>query len=273
MNADEKLIILERISPAVSRLVLNRPQRRNALSIALMRQLRSVLIAAAADESLRVILMRGAGPAFCAGLDLEEAAADELHHSAGVVAECLRALVAVPAVTVAVVHGAAMGGGAGIMAACDHVVAEENAKIGFPEVRRGLVAALILAFLRRQLRDRDLRELLLGGGVISAEKALAIGLVNRVVPSGTGDAGALEFVREVLQGAPGAIARTKTLLARSGDSIDREIETALHSHLEARASDEAKEGIAAFLEKRPPRWVPAEKMIEQRESEPHVTRR
>ena len=254
MKTDDELILVERPTPGIVRLVLNRPERRNALSMALMAQLKEVLAMIMAEECVRVVLLRGAGPVFCSGLDLQEAAADDSHRSAAIVAETLRIFAGLPAVTVAVVHGAAVGGGAGLMAACDFVVAERDAKIGFPEVRLGLVAALIMAFLRRQLRERHLRELLLGGELISAERALEMGLVNRVVPNGTGEQAAAKFVRAVFQGAPGAIARTKALVARTGDSIDREIETALQFHLEARTSDEAKEGIGAFLKKCVPSW-------------------
>jgi methylglutaconyl-CoA hydratase len=142
------------------------------------------------------------------------------------------------------------------MSACDFVIAAERTKIGYPEVRRGLVAGLVMTFLRRQLRERDLRELLLMSELIDAERAQEIGLVNRVVPPDELEATAQQIASAVLQGAPGAITNSKRLLDDLWpSSVADDIALALRHHMEARESDEAKEGIAAFLEKRPPKWV------------------
>lgn len=142
------------------------------------------------------------------------------------------------------------------MSACDFVIAAERTKIGYPEVRRGLVAGIVMTFLRRQLRERDLRELLLASELIEAERAHEIGLVNRVVPVGELEGAAQKIAASVLQGAPGAISNSKRLMeALWPTSVKQDIERALHHHLEARESAEAKEGIAAFNEKRPPNWV------------------
>ena len=117
----------------------------------------------------RVLILRGAGAAFCTGLDLKEAADHtKAHATAEMVAKALITLSQANLVTIAAVHGAAVAGGAGIMSACDYVVAAEKTKIGYPEVRRGLVAGLVMTFLRRQCRERDIRELLLGSELIDA---------------------------------------------------------------------------------------------------------
>jgi len=159
-------------------------------------------------------------------------------------------------VTIAIVHGAAVAGGAGIMSACDFVVAAERTKIGYPEVRRGLVAGIVMTFLRRQLRERDLRELLLASELINAERAHEIGLVNRVVPVTELENEAQKIAASVLQGAPGAISNSKRLMEELwSTSVRKDIELALSHHMQARESAEAKEGIAAFNEKRPPHWV------------------
>ncbi len=143
-------------------------------------------------------------------------------------------------VTIATVHRAAVAGGAGIMAACDFVVAAEKTKIGFPEVRRGLVAGIVMTFLRRQLRERDLRELLLASELIDAGRAREIGLVNRVVPASELEAAAQKIAASVLQGAPGAISNSKRLIEELwSTSVKQDIERALRHHLEARESDEA----------------------------------
>jgi methylglutaconyl-CoA hydratase len=162
-----------------------------------------------------------------------------------------------PLVTIAVAQGAAMGGGVGLLAACDLVVASDDLRIGFPEVRRGLVAALVTALLRRQLPERVLRELVILGQTITATEALRHGLVNRLVSADRLVAETANLVGQVLQGAPVAIARSKVLL---DDLAPRPITTdlvhAVRYHLEARDDSEAAEGIAAFLEKREPRWGP-----------------
>lgn len=142
------------------------------------------------------------------------------------------------------------------MSACDFVVAAERTKIGYPEVRRGLVAGLVMTFLRRQLRERDLRELLLASELIDAQRALEIGLVNRVVPVSELENEAQKIAASVLQGAPDAITNSKRLIEELwSTSVKEDIECALRHHMEARESDEAKEGIAAFLEKRAPNWA------------------
>ena len=162
---------------------LNRPERRNALTIELMTELSDALDAASADSTQHVVILRGAGQAFCAGLDLQETTImEKAHRSAEMVAKTLLAISQTRLITIAQIHGAAVAGGAGLMSACDFVVAAERTKIGYPEVRRGLVAGLVMTFLRRQLRERHIRELLFTGDLISAERACEIGLVNRVVP-------------------------------------------------------------------------------------------
>jgi methylglutaconyl-CoA hydratase len=144
------------------------------------------------------------------------------------------------------------------MSACDLAVATRDTKFGYPEVRRGLVPALIMTFLRRQLRERDVRELLLVGKMFDAERAQAIGLVNRVVP----DVAALDpevssIISSILQGAPTALAETKRLLAELWHSpVVTDLDRAHKYHVSARNSAEAREGIAAFNEKRAPSWAP-----------------
>ena len=236
---------------------LNRPERRNALTIELMTELSDALDAASADSTQRVVILRGAGQAFCAGLDLQETTImEKAHRSAEMVAKTLLAISQTRLITIAQIHGAAVAGGAGLMSACDFVVAAERTKIGYPEVRRGLVAGLVMTFLRRQLRERHIRELLFTGDLISAERASEIGLVNRVVPPNELEAEVQKIVDAVLQNAPIALANTKRLIEELwSSSVQEDVELALRHHMEARESAEAKEGIAAFLEKRSPNWT------------------
>lgn len=236
---------------------LNRPERRNALTIELMSELADTLEKTSADPEKRVLILRGAGQAFCAGLDLQETTVvEKAHRSAEMVARTLLAISQTRLITIAQIHGAAVAGGAGLMSACDFVVAAEGTKIGYPETKRGLVAGLVMTFLRRQLRERDIRELLFTGDLISAERARDIGLVNRVVPSGELENETQKIVAAVLQNAPTALASTKRLIEDLwSSSVKEDVETALRHHMKARESAEAKEGIAAFLEKRPPNWT------------------
>ena len=251
------LVLIEKQSPQITVVTLNRPERRNALTIELMTELTAAIENTAADASQRVLILRGAGSAFCTGLDLNEAAEMlKAHASAEMVAKTLVTLSQTRLITIAVVHGAAVAGGAGIMSACDFVIAAERTKIGYPEVRRGLVAGLVMTFLRRQLRERDLRELLLTSELIDAKRALEIGLVNRVVPTDELENAAQKIAAAILQGAPGAVTNSKRLIEELwSSSVAEDVALALRHHMEARESDEAKEGIAAFLEKRPPKWA------------------
>ena len=251
------VILIEKQSPKIAVVTLNRPERRNALTIELLAELTAAIKVASDEPQERVLILRGAGAAFCTGLDLK-AAADprKAHATADMVAKTLIALSQTRLITIAAVHGAAVAGGAGIMSACDFVVAAEGTKIGYPEVRRGLVAGLVMPFLLRQVREREVRELLLGGEFIDAQRARQIGLVNRVVARNDLMSEAGKFCDSVLQGAPSVLAQTKRLLGElSGRSVKQDIELALKHHMQARESAEAREGIAAFNEKRAPKWT------------------
>jgi methylglutaconyl-CoA hydratase len=235
---------------------LNRPERRNALTIELMTELSDALEAASADSKQRILILCGAGQAFCAGLDLQETTVvEKAHRSAEMVARTLLAISQTRLITIAQIHGAAVAGGAGLMSACDFVVAAERTRIGYPETKRGLVAGLVMTFLRRQLRERDIRELLFTGELISAERAREIGLINRVVPPTELENETQKIVAAVLQNGPVALASTKRLIEELwSSSVKEDVESALRHHMEARESAEAREGIAAFLEKRSPNW-------------------
>jgi len=250
-------LLIEKDGPFATLLTLNRPEKRNALSMDLMKELCGAIEDAGRDKTRRVIVIKGAGDAFCAGLDLKEASdSKNATVSARMVARMLLTVSQTPLITIAAVHGAAVAGGAGLMSACDFVVAASGTKIGYPEVRRGLVAALVMTFLRRHLRERDIRELLLTGELITAERALAMGLVNRVAAPSEVMQEARKLAASVVQGGPLAVTRTKQILDGSWpNSVKQDLQRALKHHLKARHSAEAEEGITAFLEKRHPRWV------------------
>src|SRR5438105_11238365 len=251
------VVLIENKTPQITVLTLNRPERRNALTIELLSELNAAIKIASDQPDERVIILRGAGAAFCTGLDLKEAADQtKAHATAEMVANTLITISQTRLTTIAAVHGAAVAGGAGIMSACDFVVAAQRTKIGYPEVRRGLVAGLVMTFLRRQVGERNMRELLLGGELIDAERAHAIGLVNRVVAPGQLINEAQKFADSVLQGAPNAVAQTKRVIEELwATAVKQDVDLALKHHMQARESAEAREGIAAFNEKRPPNWV------------------
>jgi len=251
------VVLIEKQSPQTTVLTLNRPERRNALTIELLTELCAAIKVASDEPQKRVVILCGAGAAFCTGLDLKEAADQtKAHATAEMVANTLIAISQTHLVTIAAVHGAAVAGGAGIMSACDFVVAAERTKIGYPEVRRGLVAGLVMTLLRRQVGERNMRELLLGSELIEVERAKAIGFVNRVVARNDLMTEALKFADSVLQGAPSAVAQTKRLIDELWwRSVKDDVDLALRYHMQARESSEAREGIAAFNEKRKPNWV------------------
>ena len=253
------LLVLTECAGPVTTVTLNRPDKRNALNAALLEQLCVAIAAAEGDLTQRILVLRGAGTVFSSGLDLTEASQpDFAQRSAALVQQTLHALATSRLITIAAVQGAALAGGAGLMSACDFAVATRDAKFGYPEVRRGLVPALIMTFLRRQLRERDARELLLLGKLFDATHAHAIGLINRVVADDVAlDTEVRTLVSSLLQGAPDALADTKKFLRELWPApLAGDLDRAHEHHLSARNSAEAWEGIAAFNEKRPPNWAP-----------------
>src|SRR5262249_22065659 len=167
--------VIAKQTPQITVLTLNRPERRNALTIELLSELVAAIKIASDQPEERVIILRGAGAAFCTGLDLKEAADQtKAHATAEMVANTLITVSQTRLITIAVVPGGGVGGGAGIMSAFDFVVADHRTKIGYLEVRGGLGAGLVMTFLRRQIGERNMRELLLSSELISAERAKEI---------------------------------------------------------------------------------------------------
>jgi methylglutaconyl-CoA hydratase len=256
-----RLLIREDRGP-VAILTLHRPDRRNALSHELLAQLRDVLDEVGVDTSIRVVVVTGAGAAFCSGMDLKEAAEmdatpDGEHDMVAVLkefADLLHCLHTLPKPSIAAVNGDAMAGGAGLMAACDMAVAARTARIGYPEVRRGLVAAIVMHDLIRQIGDRRARQLLLTGDLISGEVALDWGLVNAVTTAEDCVAEAVRMAEGMVQCGPSALENTKRLLDET-EGRPSNLRGAAAISAVIRSSEEAREGISAFVEKRPPRWA------------------
>ncbi len=246
----------------VAILTMNRPERRNAPSRTLLAQLRDSLDEVGVDTAIRVVVVTGAGAAFCSGMDLKEAvehsATPEGEHAMVAIlkeyADLLHCLHSLNKPTIAAVNGDALAGGAGVMSACDLAVAAESARIGYPEVRRGLVAAIVMHDLIRQVGDRRARQLLLSGELIPSGTALDWGLVNLVARSDTCLDEAVDLARRLVECAPSALATTKRLIDET-EGRPPNLRGAAAISAVVRASEEAQEGIAAFVEKRPPRWA------------------
>jgi methylglutaconyl-CoA hydratase len=243
-------------------LTLNRPDRRNALSRPLIDALSDALDRLAVENGPRAVVITGAGPTFCAGMDLQEAldrnegpeAESAAIADVQAIADLITQLHALPRPTIAALNGDAYAGGAGLATACDFVIASEGAKIGYPEVRRGLVAAVVMHDLIHQVGARRARALLLTGAPITAAEAERWGLVNRVVAAEKLLAEALALGNDLAACGPRAIQTTKRLIDEaSGRPADLRGAAAVTAQV--RVSDEAREGLHAFIEKRPPRWT------------------
>lgn len=245
----------------VERLTLNRPDVRNAFNEAVIAELTDWATLAADDADIRVVVLSGAGTVFCAGADLTwmsnviSYTHDENVRDATAAAALYGALDALPVPVIGRIHGAALGGGAGLAAICDVVVAEEAAVFGFTEVKLGIVPAMISPFVLRRIGESAARELFLTGMRFDAARAREIGLVHAVVPAAELDARIESYVNEVLTAAPEAVATIKGLMRRvvGRDPFDVRGLTAETLALR-RASPEGQEGMQAFLQKRKASW-------------------
>lgn len=242
-------------------LTLNRPEKRNALNAMVMAELTEALRTAGDDAGCRVVVLTGAGEAFCAGMDLGHLEAlgaktqREHREDTEQIARMLRTLYDLPKPTIAAVNGAAIAGGMGLATVCDFTLAVPEAKFGYSEVRIGFVPAIVSAFLREQIGDKRARDLLLTGRLIQAEEALGLGLVTRVVPAAEVLAEAEKLARKLLENSPEAMTATKRLLSEQvRHRLDEAIALAVEANVQARATKDFKEGIRAFLEKRKPHW-------------------
>jgi len=247
--------------PGIRLLTLNDPQRRNPLSPALTKNLLAALDAAEQDPAIRAVVLTGAGPAFSAGADLEflkqvtTAGAEANYAHSRELMRLFHRVYTFPKPTIAAINGPAVAGGAGLATACDLVVMSEQAQIGYTEVKIGFVAALVGVILVRAVGEKHARELLLTGKLVSALEAYRMGLVNRVVPAEQVLEEALALAQEVAANAPTSLALTKELLnALPGMGLEDGFRLASIANAWVRETGDLAEGIAAFFEKRPPRF-------------------
>ncbi len=257
--ADPVLVSFPGRSVAV--VTLNRPDVRNALNTELVDGLTTTLEGLRTKPEVRCVVITGSGSAFCAGADLASLKALQTASLSDNDKDCrrlmdfYRRLATFPRPVIGAVNGPALAGGCGLASLCDVLVASPSAKFGYPEVRIGFVAAMVLVFLARQLGERLARELLLTGRMVDAEEARSMGLVNRVVPAESLIEDAVGLAEKIASSAPASLSLTKELLWHtSGMPVEKALETAARVNVFARQNPEMQEGLSAFLEKRKPKW-------------------
>ena len=258
-------LVLYEVDPTTESavLTLNRADKRNALSRGLIEAIGAACSRAARDAGVRSVILTGAGSVFCAGMDLTELqeSVSKGEHESPVWDDALRLarvydlIYRLPKPTVAAVNGAAVAGGAGLVSVCDLALAVHEAKFGYPEVRRGLVAAMVMPHLLRLVGERMARYLLLTGELIDAETAARAGFVNEVVSREDLLARAHAVARSLAEGGPNALARTKELLTQFSRQATS-VEEAAKASAAPRLTDECRQGLEAFFAKRPVPWAP-----------------
>jgi len=255
MTAGRPPLLVE-ISGGIARLTLDRPEKRNALNGALVEALRDALVETAENERVRVVLLSGAGRDFCSGADLEELretaemGPDASLADARRMGEMFLAMRRHPRPIVAAVRGRALAGGCGLATACDLILAEEGAELGFPEVHLGFVPAMVMTLLRRKVSEGRAFELAARGERISAARAREIGLVNEVLLAQGFDEAVDTYVAELARRPPSALEMTKGLLYElDGMSVEDGIARGAEVNVAARLTEACREGVRRFLDR------------------------
>jgi methylglutaconyl-CoA hydratase len=246
---------------SVAIIALTVPEKRNAISTQMITDLLAAL-EQAQESPARVLIITGAGKSFCAGMDLAElnsmgkqTLARNLEDSRRL-AKLFYRLYSFPKPVIAAVNGAAIAGGCGIATLADFTLAVPEAKFGYPEVNVGFIPAIVSVFLRRQIGDKRTRELLLSGKIVDAAEMFRLGLVTEIVPSEQLMTRARAIAGTLLAASPTALARAKKLLIDYDKaSIRADLEIAIEANADIRSTADFREGISAFLEKRPAKWT------------------
>ncbi len=262
-DANDDLVQIDATADGVVFVTINRPQKKNAFDAATIAALYEAFETLHGADKVRVVFIRGAGGTFSAGADLNwmRDAADwsesDNRDDAMGLAKMLKALHDVPALTVALVEGAAMGGGAGIVAACDMAVAVEGARFAFSEVKLGLIPATIAPYVIEAVGARRARQLFLTANIFDADYAAHAGLIDMVLLEGSVDEFISMLTDSLSANAPGAMGDAKRLVNDvAGEEIDnRLLEETAKRIARARVSAEGQEGVRAFLDKRAPSWA------------------
>lgn len=249
-------LVLYEVKENIARITLNRPEKRNALNAELMAGLHQALQRAEADQSVRIVLIMGAGKDFCAGLDLsaldQGSDANALEHlnTARQVANLLLGIRRHRCPVIAAVQGRALGGGAGIASASDLILAAQSAALGYPEVNIGFVPAIVAALLQRSVTEKRAFEYLVSGSQIPAAEALSVGLVNRVFPDEEFASSVEAYARNLAEKPSTSLSLTKRLLYHTdGMSLEQAIEAGVQMNAFSRGTEDAKRGFASFSKK------------------------
>ena len=247
---------------AIGTVTLNRPEKRNALNATMVDEIGSALDELIKDEAVRVIVLNANGGVFCAGADLQSirdlqsASHEENLEDSRKLRDLFLKLYSSPKPTIAAVHGPALAGGAGLATCCDFIVASERASFGYPEVKIGFVAALVMVLLTRQIGERRVKNLLLTGDAITAAQAGSMGLATSIVLHDSLNVEVEAIASKLCHASPEATALTKEFLAQVWDGdLEANLEKAAQFNATTRATTDCKEGIAAFVEKRKPNWL------------------
>ncbi len=248
------------IDSSVATVTLNRPDKRNAISYELIEDLLAALDEVA-KSSAQILILTGAGKAFCSGMDLETLKAltgrstEQNLKDSETMARLFRSLYDFPKPTIAAVNGAAIAGGCGLATLCDFTLAAPEAKFGYTEVRIGFVPAIVSTFLLRQIGEKHARDLLLTGRIIDAEEAHRMGLINEVVAAEQLMPRARELAAQLMENSPASLTSTKRLLSDHARlELDAQIRSAIRENAGIRSTHDFREGISSFLEKRKPQW-------------------
>ncbi|MFY9556547.1 MAG: enoyl-CoA hydratase/isomerase family protein [Blastocatellia bacterium] len=241
---------------AVARITLNRPDKRNAIDDGLVSAFRDALRAAALDESIRVVLVTGAGKDFCSGADLaslqriSQAGVKESMSSARVMGDLFVEMRRHPRPIIAAVRGRALAGGCGLATACDIILAAESAQFGYPEVNIGFIPAMVMAILRRSVSEKRAFELITRGEIISSGAAAEIGMINRVFPDEQFEPAVEAYVAQMASKSASAVSLAKGLLYHmDGMTFETAIEAGVQLNAITRMTDDCKQGVERFLKR------------------------
>jgi methylglutaconyl-CoA hydratase len=242
-------------------ITLNRPEKRNAVSFQLVEDLIAALAAIEKSES-QVVIITGAGKAFCAGLDLEELKSligksqEQNLKDSATMANLFRTIYDYPKPTIAAVNGAAIAGGTGIATMCDFTLAVPEAKFGYTEVKIGFVPAIVSSYLVFQVGHKIARDLLMTARLFDAAQAHRYGLVNEIVPAENLMTRARELANVLLENSPSSVQATKRLInGFVKEQLDIQVAAAVKDNARIRTTADFKEGVSSFLEKRKPVWT------------------
>lgn len=260
MTSDYKTVLYSE-AQGIATITLNRPDKRNAISYELIDDLIAAL-KQAAESTAQIVILTGAGTAFCAGMDLDNLkqllgrSAEQNLKDSETMAGLFRTLYDFPKPTIAAVNGAAIAGGTGLATLCDFTLAVPDAKFGYTEVRIGFAPGIVSSYLIANVGEKRARDLLLTGRLFGADEAHRIGLITEVVPAEQLMARAQALAAQLMENSPASLRTTKALLSSyTRERLDRQLKSAIRENAASRQTADFKEGITSFLEKRKPTWT------------------